>query len=240
MTSPCPLRQIVSTVRTKRERRKDARPSELLAAALDLFVEKGFTATRVEEVAQRAGVSKGTLFLYFPSKVELFKAVVRENISGRFTEWAEELKTYEGSSAELLTYCMTSWWERVGATKASGIPKLMMSEAGNFPEIAQFFQLEVVQPGNALIRRILERGVDRGELRPVDPDYGIYSVLAPMLFLSLWKHGHGTCGDARIDLNPPQYIASQLKTILYGLSTEAPAAAAAPAARPSSPKKKPQ
>ena len=64
----------------KRERRKDARPGELLTAALELFVEKGFAATRAEEVAQRAGVSKGTLFLYYATKEELFKAVVRDNI----------------------------------------------------------------------------------------------------------------------------------------------------------------
>jgi TetR/AcrR family transcriptional regulator len=205
-------------VRAKRERRKEARPGELLAAALDLFVEKGYAATRVEEVAQRAGVSKGTLFLYFSSKEELFKAVVRENISGRFAEWGEELSTFEGSSEELLRYCMSSWWERVGATKASGIPKLMMSEAGNFPELVRFFQQEVVQPGNDLIQRILQRGVERGELRAVDPTYGIFSILAPMIYLNMWKHGGGSCGDARVALDPQQYIASQVHTILFGLS----------------------
>ncbi|MDP3310750.1 MAG: helix-turn-helix domain-containing protein, partial [Polaromonas sp.] len=84
----------------KRERRKDARPGELLDAALDLFVEKGFAATRAEEVAARAGVSKGTLFLYFQSKEELFKAVIRENISGRFKEWNEEFETFEGTAAD--------------------------------------------------------------------------------------------------------------------------------------------
>ena len=124
----------------KRERRKQARPGELLDAALDLFVEKGFAATRVEEVAARAGVSKGTLFLYFPSKEELFKAVVRENISGRFIEWNEEFAAFEGSTPDMLGYCMTVWWNRVGATKASGITKLMMSEAQNFPELADFYQ----------------------------------------------------------------------------------------------------
>jgi TetR/AcrR family transcriptional regulator len=223
MTSPCPISTIVNNVRAKRERRKEARPGELLAAALDLFVEKGYAATRVEEVAQLAGVSKGTLFLYFSSKEELFKAVVRENISGRFAEWGEEMESFEGSSEELLSYCMTSWWERVGATKASGIPKLMMSEAGNFPELARFFQQEVVQPGNDLIQRILQRGVERGELRPVDPVYGVYSILAPMIFLNMWKHGHGSCGDARVELDPQQYIASQLQTLLHGLSLSAPA-----------------
>jgi TetR/AcrR family transcriptional regulator len=217
----CPvaaLCEVVSNERAKRERRKEARPGELLAAALDLFVEKGYAATRVEEVAQRAGVSKGTLFLYFTSKEELFKAVVRENISGRFAEWSNELETYEGSSEDLVRYCMTSWWERIGSTKASGIPKLMMSEAGNFPELAKFYQEEVLQPGNALIKRILKRGVDRGEFGEVDPDYGVYSILAPMIFLAMWKHSSGSCGDPRIPLNPERYIAAQLKTILQGLS----------------------
>src|SRR5512140_915344 len=86
----------------KRERRKQERPGELLDAARELFVEKGFAATRSEEVAARAGVSKGTLFLYFPSKEELFKAVVRENISGRFTEWEAEVHAFEGSSADMV------------------------------------------------------------------------------------------------------------------------------------------
>src|SRR3954449_11181001 len=94
----------------KRERRKEARPGELLDAALDLFVEKGFAATRAEEVAARAGVSKGTLFLYFSSKEELFKAVVRENLSGRFAEWREEFEDFDGSSADMVRYCMRVWW----------------------------------------------------------------------------------------------------------------------------------
>jgi TetR/AcrR family transcriptional regulator len=115
----------------KRERRKQARPGELLDAALDLFVEKGFSATRADEVAARAGVSKGTLFLYFQSKEDLFKAVVRENIANKFPTWQEEFLTFEGSSADMLRYALTSWWERIGKTRASGITKLVMSEAQN-------------------------------------------------------------------------------------------------------------
>ena len=201
----------------KRERRKEARPGELLDAALDLFVEKGFAATRVEEVAARAGVSKGTLFLYFQSKDELFKAVVRENISGHFKEWNDEFESFAGSTVEMLDFCMNSWWDRVGATKASGINKLMVSEAGNFPDIAAFYQQEVTQPGQALIRRILQRGMDRGEFRQLDLDYAVYSVVAPMIFLILSKHSMGGCVPDQGQLNPKKYIASQLSIILYGL-----------------------
>jgi TetR/AcrR family transcriptional regulator len=208
---------IAAQVRAKRERRKESRPGELLAAALSLFVDKGYAATRVEEVAKMAGVSKGTLFLYFPSKEDLFKAVVRENISGRFTEWSQELLTYEGTSSELLRYCMTSWWERVGSTKASGIPKLMMSEGLNFPELASFYEAEVVRPGEALIRQILDRGIQRGEFRPLDMKYAAYLVLAPMIFLTMAKHSPGQWSDPQAHMDPQEYIAMQVDALLHGL-----------------------
>ena len=218
-----------SGVAAKRERRKEARPGELLDAALDLFVEKGFAATRAEEVAARAGVSKGTLFLYFQSKEELFKAVVRENISGRFTEWRAELDAFEGTSPELLAYCMNSWWERVGATRASGITKLMMSEAKNFPDLAAFYQQEVILPGQALIRCILQRGIDRGEFRPMDLNYAVYLVIAPMIFLILSRHSAGICLSNEVDLDPKKYIAAQVDAILNGIG--APAGSAVQPAR---------
>jgi len=202
----------------KTARRKQARPSELVAAALDLFVEKGFAATRAEEVATRAGVSKGTLFLYFASKEDLFKAVVRENISGLYPEWSGELDSFSGSTADLLHYCMQAWWSRIGDTKASGMSMLIMSEAQNFPEIADFYQHEVVEPGNALIRRILQRGIDRGEFRPVDMQYGVYVVLAPMMFLVMWKYSLGACMPAQTRIDPQTYIQLQIDTILRGLA----------------------
>ncbi|HPW29661.1 MAG TPA: TetR/AcrR family transcriptional regulator [Rhodoferax sp.] len=218
MSSSCPICQVAAKVGAKRERRKDARPGELLAAALELFVEKGFAATRAEEVAKRAGVSKGTLFLYFSSKEELFKAVVRENISGRFPEWNAEFDNFQGSSADLLRYSIRAWWERIGSTKVSGITKLMMSEAGNFPELAAFYQNEVIQPGNDLLRRVLQRGVDGGEFEPMDLKYGVYVVLAPMLFLAMWKHSLGTCSAAGMEIDPDHYITVQVDTILRGLA----------------------
>ncbi|MBP6404972.1 MAG: TetR/AcrR family transcriptional regulator [Proteobacteria bacterium] len=201
----------------KRERRKEARPGELLDAALDLFVEKGFAATRAEEVAARAGVSKGTLFLYFQSKEELFKAVISENIAGRFTEWNAEFDAFDGSSADMLRYAMNMWWERIGATRASGITKLIISEAHNFPDVTAYYQSEVIQPGHALIRRILQRGVDRGEFAVTDMDHAAYSVIAAMVFLVMSKHSMGACVPAGQALDPRRYIDSQAAIILGGL-----------------------
>ena len=130
-----------------RQRRKEARPQELLDAALDLFVEKGFAATRSEEVAARAGVSKGTLYLYYPSKEELLKEVIRQNVVNQIAEGVEHRpRTSRAAPSELLAQVLRLWWERVGETRASGILKLMMSEVRNFPEIAQFYVDEVIEP----------------------------------------------------------------------------------------------
>ena len=204
-------------VQAKRERRKEARPGELLDAALDLFVEKGFAATRAEEVAARAGVSKGTLFLYFPSKEELFKAVVRENISGRFQEWNQEFQTFEGNTPDMLRYCMKIWWDRIGATRASGITKLILSEARNFPDIAAFYHDEVIRPGKDLMRRMLQRGVDRGEFHVADMEYATFSITAPMIFLIMMKHSLGACIPKDYPLDPERYLSSQIDTLLHGL-----------------------
>jgi AcrR family transcriptional regulator len=204
----------------KRERRKEARPGELLNAALDLFVEKGFSATRVEEVAARAGVSKGTLFLYFQSKEDLFKAVVRENIANKFPTWQEEFITFEGSSSDMLRYALVSWWERIGNTRASGITKLVMSEAQNFPEIAEFYQEEVIKPGNAMIRRILERGVQSGEFRDIDLEQAVHIIVAPMIFLMMWKHSMGACAASAKIVDPEQFIHMQVDVLLHGMAAK--------------------
>ncbi len=202
---------------SRRGRRKEARPGELVAAALDLFVEKGFAATRAEEVAARAGVSKGTLFLYFPTKEDLFKAVVQENIASVLQEGLEELHTFTGSTAELVPYMMMTWWERYGATKASGITKLMLSESSNFPELAQFYQERVVTPCRVLITGVIQRGIDRGEFRAVSVENAIFSILAPMMFLIMWKHSLGPCCPAGHNIDPLEYLKTQADIVVQGL-----------------------
>lgn len=206
----------------KRERRKDARPSELLTAALDLFVEKGFAATKSEDVAKLAGVSKGTLFLYFSSKEELFKAVVRENISNRFTEISTLWDSHQGSSVDLLRIGLQAWWVRIGSTKSSGITKLMISEENNFPELAAFYREEVVLPIHTMLEKILRNGMDKGEFRTMDVQQGIYMILAPMLYLVIRKHSPITYALNNKPLDPDSFINAQIDNILYGLCHQAP------------------
>lgn len=203
-----------------RTRRKAARPGELLDAALALFVEKGFAATRVEDVAARAGVAKGTLFLYFASKDELFKAVVRENASRHLHEAVREVDDFAGPSAELLREYLRRWWRLYGGTPAAGLTKLMLSEAAHFPELARWFEAEVVQPSHALLRRVLQRGIDRGEFRPVDVALTVPLIIAPLLQLVLWQQWPADCMPAP-HIDPQALLAQHTDMLLHGLRPEA-------------------
>jgi AcrR family transcriptional regulator len=197
------------------ERRKDARPQELLAAAIDLFVERGFASTRLEDVARRAGVSKGTLYLYFENKEELFKAVVRNNIVPVIGDAESSVAEFDGHSAELLRSVMMGWWDRIGAHKVSCIIKLVMAEAGNFPELATFYQEEVINRGTRMISSMLERGIARGEFRPINVAQVTQVLIAPMLMLVTWKHSVGPC--ERGSLEPQAFLDAFLDMALHGL-----------------------
>ena len=197
------------------ERRKDARPQELLAAALDLFVERGFASTRLEDVARRAGVSKGTLYLYFTNKEELFKAVVRDSIVPVIGAAEDSIADFEGHSADLLRLVVQGWWDQLGATKASGIIKLVMAEAGNFPDLARFYQEEVIARGTRMMAGMLDRGIARGEFRAVDVSVMTQVLIAPLLMLVTWKHSVGPCDMGQLD--PHVFLDSFLDMALHGL-----------------------
>jgi AcrR family transcriptional regulator len=209
----------MSSTPTNRQRRKDARPSELLDAALALFVEKGFAATRSEEVAARAGVSKGTLYLYFPSKEELLKAVIRHTLMADIARGAERLAQEDGGpTGPLLVELMTDWWVTVYESPSSAIFKLVMTEVRNFPEIGDFYLHEVIEPGHRLIGGLIQRGIDRGEFRQVDIDGAVHSIVLPMVMLCLHKHSMEACGFADAHLTQPAvFIRQHLDLILNGL-----------------------
>lgn len=197
------------------ERRKDARPVELLAAALQLFVDKGYAGTRLEDVAAQAGVSKGTLYLYFENKEELFKAVVRENVVALISRSAGEVSHYTGSSSELVAYLITAFWQDYGATPAGGLSKLIMAESGNFPELARFFHDEVIQPWHDVLAAALRRGIERREFRDIDAVLVVRTIAAPLVMLSLWTRSFGPCSNEAIDADA--YIAAHVDMVLAGL-----------------------
>lgn len=210
----------VPAVTPRRSRRKEARPGELLEAALSLFLENGYAATRVEAVAARAGVSKGTLFRYFASKEALFKAVVRHNISGCYADWQQELQRFQGSSAALLARAFEVWWLQIGSTPAAGICRLMWTEAQQFPELAAFYRQEVDEPGHALLEHILQRGMDSGEFRSMPLGEALYLVLTPMAFAMLWQPSGTLCLPVDHGLTPARYLLSQFRNCLRGILSQ--------------------
>jgi AcrR family transcriptional regulator len=180
------------------QRRKEARPQEILAAALTVFAERGYAATRLDDVAKRAGVTKGTLYLYFPNKEQLFISVVRGTLLPELMRIGEEASAL---SALASIDAIIANFERLAASPIGAIPKLVLGEAGNFPEIARFYADEVAARGLGMIRALLQRGVDRGEFRAIDIEHAAYCVVAPLLLGVLWTHTlapHATA--ARLDI----------------------------------------
>jgi AcrR family transcriptional regulator len=199
-----------------RRRRKEARPGELVAAALEVFVEKGFAATRLEDVALRAGVSKGTVYLYFESKEALFKAVIETGMTPA-VEAAEALSNEAASpAAELLRRFVEGWWHMVGATALGGLPKLLVAESGNFPEIARWFHDTMIRRAQKAMARIIETGIAGGEFRAVDADVAARIFFAPMFSYLIWQRSFG---EAMCELPPPeQFFATAVDLLVHGLA----------------------
>jgi AcrR family transcriptional regulator len=203
------------------ERRKDARPAELLAAALELFVARGYAATRLDDVARQAGVSKGTVYLYFPSKEELFKAVVREGLVPLLERGEKMVAEHQGSIAELIRNLVQAWWEGVGLTPFAGLPKLMISECRNFPELGKFYLDEVMARGHKLVRNAVQRGLDSGEFRDLNPEYVARLIFAPLVLMVVWRYSFDFCSASKLE--PDAYIEQHLDILLQGLFAPTPA-----------------
>ena len=189
-----------------RQRRKEARPQELLDAALQLFGEKGFAATRTDDVAERAGVSKGTLYLYYPSKEELLKAVISQRLSVEIAAVAAYVDAYEGPTTTLLTEVLPSWWQAVFDSPTSAIFKIVITEVRNFPELGEFYSREFAEPGKQLVARMLERGMANGEFRKVDVPSAVLSLIMPLIMLCLHKHSLGACSALPPEVDPKAFI----------------------------------
>jgi len=178
------------------QRRKTARPAEILAAALASFAERGFAATRLDDVAARAGVTKGTLYLYFPSKEELFKAVVRQELLPTI-EWAEAMVAESAASSMVVLGQLAELFTRIVSSRLSAIPKLVLTEAGNFPDLARFYLEEV---------------------RSVDTESVVLCVIAPLLLACLWRHSFEPHSSRPLDIEA--LFRAQLDLLRRGLAAE--------------------
>lgn len=200
------------------KRRKDARPEEIVTAALEQFVERGFAATRLEDVARRAGVTKGTLYLYFKNKDALFKAVVRQTIVPIIAQGESTARSFTGSARELLEQLVREYWRLVFETSLAGIPKLMMAEAANFPQLARFYYEEVVTRGHRLLGGVIERGIKDGEFRPVDVPAATKLALSPLMHATVASRAFAQCMPEGFDVR--KYLDTHIDLYLHGIANQ--------------------
>lgn len=201
----------------RRVRRKEARPAEIVDAALRLFADRGFAATKLEDVAAMAGIGKGTIYLYFPTKEDLFRAVVRQAVLPNLEAVTALTADPNASAADILRGIAERFLLLLD-TDLTAIPKLVVAESGNFPALARFYAEEVVYKGMALIRGVLARGIASGEFRPIDLDGALPLFSAPLLLLVLWKHSLGRHTD--IQFNPRVVVDTHLDVLLRGLAAK--------------------
>ena len=170
--------------------------------------------TRLDDVAARAGVAKGTVYLYFDSKEALFNAVVREGLVPALSEWKERPENYTGHASDLLREVLLSFWRVIGSGEVGGLLKLLLSEAGNFPEIARFYHDEVIARGATLVRKVLAYGIARGEFRTLNPDAAAHIMIAPLLMRTIWERSLA-CGAPSVP--PEPYLAEYFDLMRAGL-----------------------
>jgi len=206
-------------MKTKRwNRRKEARAPEILEAALASFGEKGFAGTRMDDIAARAGITKGTIYLYFDSKEALFKALARQSAGAQIEAVTGMVTASDAPSAELLRFVITTLGQFMRTTDRIILPRVLLSEMGNFPELAEFWRREIIDKGLGLFQGIVKRGVARGEFRKLPAEHAARLCIAPLLVMAVWRMHF-----EKFDSVPYDYeglIESHIETLLRGLGRE--------------------
>jgi AcrR family transcriptional regulator len=170
------------------KRRADARPDEILDAALALFMERGFDATRMEDVAKRAGLSKAGVYLYFDGKEALLKALIVREV-GPVARHAEAMATAGAAEPEQTLRAIAGFVVgRISDPRIFAVPHLVISIATRFPDIARFYREEVIDRARGAIGAIVKAGVAKGEFRDIDPDIAVRLLVGPFMFEALWRH----------------------------------------------------
>lgn len=194
-------------------RRKEDRPQEITDAALEAFSEKGYAATRVTDVARKAGVSKGLLYLYFKTKEDLFKAVIRSFISPRIESLRAEIESTELSAEEYLRGPFLEFARQIPKSPARVLVRLMIAEGAKHPDLTNWYQENVVSHGLAALRSLIERGVREGQFKPSALQEFPHMIVAPVLFVMVWS----LVFDSRRKIDNDRFIENHLDLILTAI-----------------------
>jgi AcrR family transcriptional regulator len=203
---------------TRWTRRKLERPSEILDAAVAVFAEKGFAAARMEDIARKAGVTKGTIYLYFQGKEDVFKSLVRESIGETLTANIANARAFEGSSSDLIRMVLGAITHILVTSDRVVLPKIIIAETGNFPELARFYREEIIERGLGLLTGVVARGVERGEFRELPPDHVARLCIAPILFVALWRTSFEKFD--RVPFDYRAFVETHVDVLLRGLAPE--------------------
>jgi AcrR family transcriptional regulator len=204
----------------KWQRRADERPREICAAALEVFAEKGFAAAKLDEIARRAGVSKGTLYLYFKDKAELFRAVVRDAIAPNVQAITSAVAALDAPFADIVRMFLAGFAEREAKLPVGAVAKIVIGESRNFPELARVWHDEVASKAIAALSSFVERAQKRGEVRGGDPRLYALSLMGPMVLGALWRATLVPAGAQPLDLH--ELAKQHAEAVLCGMLLEAP------------------
>lgn len=202
------------TVRWRR--RKEARPHEILEAALSVFAERGFAAARMADIATRAHVSKGTIYLYFESKEAVFRALVREMLVPRLAEAANVMRDHKGPMRLLLATILRTLGAFLSTSDRVVLPKMVIAEAGNFPDLARIYREELIERGLSLFGSVIRAGIRNGEFREIPVEHAVRLCFAPLLLVIIWRTTFSP-----LEAKPYDYsglIETHIETLLKGLA----------------------
>lgn len=191
----------------KRQRRKDARPAEIIAAAMRLWGERGFAATRLEDVAMGADIAKGTIYRYFPSKEALFEAALQDRIVATMDRAKAMAQGFDGPTKVMLARFFDAIRAELVDGGSSVFLRVLLSEGHRFPELVRRYEKVVLSRGLSTVRAILAAGVARGDLRPDAVDCDPRIIMAPAMMLSLWGTVFSTEGLPDMQSSLEQHVA---------------------------------
>jgi AcrR family transcriptional regulator len=199
----------------KFRRRKADRPGEIVRAALAVFAEKGFAAARLDEIAARAGVSKGGVYLYFETKEELFRAVVAQAIAPNMQAIRAMIAGHPGPFADLARAIPERISAVFEALPIGGVVKMVIAEAGNFPELARVWHDQLVVVALGALTEAVAAAQARGEVKPGDPRAYALQLVAPILLAVIWRETFAPVGARPFDI--PALARQHVETMLAGL-----------------------
>ncbi len=200
------------------QRRAEDRPREICAAALEVFAEKGFAAAKLDEIARRAGVSKGTLYLYFKDKEELFRAVVRDTVAPNIEAVREAVLAADLPFAQIVPMFLARFAEVANRLPVGAVAKMVIGESRNFPELAKVWHDQVASRALAMLSGLIEKAQARGEVRAGDPRLHAFTLMGPMLMGVIYRETLQPVGGAPLDI---EALARQhAETVLAGLLME--------------------